>query len=52
MFPICIKSVFENINSTRHNHIVKKAIPHLYDAITKKFAITDKNSSAVLFVST
>ena len=33
---MCIKSVFESINSTRHNDIVRKAIPHVYDTITEK----------------
>ena len=39
MFPMCIKSVFESINSMRHNDIVRKAVPHVYDRITvlKKF---------------
>ena len=43
MFPVCIKikSVFEIINSIRHNDIVREAIPHVYDTIT------EKNSSAV-----
>ena len=31
-----IKSVFESINSIRHNDIVRKAIPHVYDTITEK----------------
>jgi len=36
---MCIKSVFESINSIRHNDIVsqvRKAIPHVYDMITEK----------------
>ena len=33
---MCIKSVFESINSIRHNDIVRKAIPHVYDTITEK----------------
>ena len=38
MFPMCIKSVFESINSIRNNDIVGKAIPipHVYDMITEK----------------
>jgi len=36
VFPMCIKSVFESINSIRHNGIVRKAIPHVYDTITEK----------------
>jgi len=31
---MCVKSVFESINSIRHNDIVRKAIPHVYDTIT------------------
>ena len=30
------KSVFESINSIRHNDIARKAIPHVYDTITEK----------------
>ena len=33
---MCIKSVFESINSIGHNDIVRKAIPHVYDTITEK----------------
>ena len=33
---MCIKSVFESINSIRHDDIVRKAIPHAYDTITDK----------------
>jgi len=33
---IKIKSVFESINSIRHNDIVREAIPHVYDTITEK----------------
>jgi len=33
---MCIKSVFESINSIRHNDIVREAIPHVYDMITEK----------------
>ena len=36
VFPMCMKSVFESINSIRHNDIVSKAIPHVYDRITEK----------------
>jgi len=38
VFPVCIKikSVFEIINSIRHNDIVREAIPHVYDTITEK----------------
>ena len=32
---MCIKSVFESINSIK-NDIVRKAIPHVYDTITEK----------------
>jgi len=39
MFPMCIKSVFESINSIRHNDIVRKAIPHVYDTITEKILL-------------
>ena len=38
---MCIKSVFESINSIRHNGTVRKAIAHVYDTIT------EKNSSPV-----
>jgi len=38
---MCIKSVFESINSIRHNDIVMKAAPHVYNTIAQK------NSSAV-----
>jgi len=36
---MCIKSVFESISSIRHNEIVRKAIPRVYDTINllKKF---------------
>ena len=34
---MCIKSVFESINSIRHNDVVREAIPHVYDTITEKF---------------
>jgi len=30
---MCFKSVYESINSIRHNDIVRKAIPHVYDTI-------------------
>jgi len=33
---MCIKSVFESNNSIKHNDIVRKAIPHVYDTITEK----------------
>jgi len=33
---MCIRSVFETINSIRHNDIVKKVIPHVYDTITER----------------
>ena len=33
---MCIKSVFESINSIRHNNIVREAIPHVYTTITEK----------------
>jgi len=36
LFPMCVKSVFESINSIRHNDIVRKAVPHVYDTITEK----------------
>jgi len=43
---MCIRSVFESINSIRHNDIVREAIPHVYDTIT------EKNFSAVrIYVS-
>jgi len=31
-----IKPVFESINSIRHNDIVRKAIPRVYDMTTEK----------------
>ena len=39
VFPMCIKSVFESINSIRHNDIVRKAIPHVYDTISEKILL-------------
>ena len=33
---MCIESVFASVNSIRHNDIVMKAIPHVYDTITEK----------------
>ena len=33
---MCIKSVFESVNSIRYNDIVREAIPHVYDTITDK----------------
>jgi len=33
---MCIKAVFESINSIRHNDIVTKAMLHVYDMITEK----------------
>ena len=38
-----IKSVFESINSIRHNHIVRKAIPYVYDTITVKILLFMSN---------
>ena len=32
---MCIKSVFESVSS-KHNDIVRKAIPHVYDTSTEK----------------
>jgi len=43
-----IKSVFESINIIRHNDIVGKAIPHVYDTITKNFF---RSSYPYLFTS-
>jgi len=40
---MCIKAVFESINSIRHNDIVTKAMLHVYDMIRAYW----KNSSAV-----
>ena len=42
---MCIKSVFESINSIGHNDIVRKAIPHVYDTIT------EKNSAVRIYIS-
>jgi len=33
---MCIKSVFETINSIRHNDVVREAIPDVYDMFTEK----------------
>jgi len=53
MFPMCIKSVFESINSVRHNDIVRKAIPHVCDTITEKnsFAVRIYISLRVTYYS-
>ena len=48
---MCIKSVFESINSIRHNDIVRKAIPHVYDTITEKNSSAVRNSYLHLFTS-
>ena len=40
---MCIKSVFESINSIRHNNIVGEAIPHVYNTIIEKFYISMSN---------
>ena len=37
MFPMCIKSVFESINSIRHNDIVRKAFHMFTIRLLKKF---------------
>jgi len=36
---MCIKSVYEIIDSIRCNNIVRKAIPRVYDTITKKIIL-------------
>ena len=46
---MCTKSVFESINSIRHNDIVRKAIPHVYDTIKNSSAV--RNSYLHLFTS-
>ena len=45
---MCIKSVFESIDSIRHNNIVRKAIPHVYDTITLKIWYSSELRSQII----
>ena len=48
---MCIKSVLKNINSIRHNDIIRKAIPHVYNTITEKILPQFISTSQHLFTS-